>query len=113
MSLKIKVFTGVKWVALANIFQQILSFGSIIIFAKLLSLDDFGAFSILMIFTGFLAIFSDMGTSAALIHEEKPSNQLLSSIFYFNLFIGATLAGSLILFASSIATYFENAQLEK
>jgi len=112
MSLKKKVFTGVKWVALANVFQQILSLVSIVIFAKLLSPDDFGAFSILMVFTGFLAIFSDMGTSAALIHVEKPSNQLLSSIFYFNLFIGATLATGLILFSAPIASYFENPQLK-
>jgi len=113
VSLKQKAFTGVKWVALANIFQQILSLVSIVIFAKLLSPDDFGTFSILMVFTGFLAIFSDMGTSAALIYVEKPSEKLLSSIFYLNLFIGATLATGLILFSSSIAGYFENPQLKE
>lgn len=113
MSLKKRVFTGFKWVAFANIFQQILSLVSIVIFAKLLSPDDFGTFSILMVFTGFLGIFSDMGTSAALIHVEKPSNQLLSSIFYFNLFIGVTLATGMILFSSPIAIYFENPQLQE
>ncbi len=113
MSLKKKVFAGVKWVALANVFQQMLSLVSIVIFAKLLSPDDFGAFSILMVFTGFLAIFSDMGTSAAIIHLKNPSKKLLSSIFYFNLFIGAFLTFSLILFASSIAVYFENPQLKE
>ncbi len=112
MPLKKKVFTGVKWVALANIFQQILSLVSIVIFAKLLSPDDFGTFSILMVFTGFLAIFSDMGTSAALIHIVKPSEKLLSSIFFLNLFIGAVLAVGLILLSSTIAVYFEKPQLE-
>ena len=65
MGLKNKVLTGVKWVAFANIFKQLLSLVSIVIFARLLSPDDFGTFAILMIFIGFLGIFSDMGTTAA------------------------------------------------
>lgn len=113
MSLKKQVFAGVKWVAFANIFQQILSLVSIVIFAKLLSPDDFGLFSILMVFIGFLAIFSDMGTSAALIHIEEPSDQLLSSVFYLNLAIGLTLALGLILLAQPIALFFENESLEE
>ena len=112
MSLKKKVFSGVKWVALANIFQQLLSLISIVIFAKLLSPDDFGLFSILMIFTGFLAIFSDMGTSAALIHVKNPSKELLSSIFYFNLFVGLTLALGLIIFSLPLANYFSHPELQ-
>jgi len=65
-----------------------------------------------MVFIGFLAIFSDMGTSAALIHVEKPSPKLLSSIFYFNLFIGLILAISLVLSSSYIAEYFKDAELQ-
>lgn len=113
MTLKKKVFTGVKWVTLANIAQQILSLVGVIIFARLLSPDDFGTFSILMIFISFLSIFSDMGTSAALIHVKNPSSQLISSIFYFNLFIGTILTTSLILFSSSISIYFDNPQLKE
>ena len=111
MSLKHKVLTGVKWVAIANVFTQILSVVSIIIFARLLSPDDFGTFAILMIFIGFLGIFSDMGTSAALIHIKNPSNSLLSSIFYFNIFIGFSLAVILMLLSESIATFFDNPQI--
>jgi len=111
MALKKKVLNGVKWVALANIFGQILSLVSIVIFARLLSPDDFGTFAILMIFIGFLGIFSDMGTTAALIHIQKPSNLLLSSVFYFNLFIGIILTVAMILLSSPIATFFNNPQI--
>lgn len=111
MGLKNKVLTGVKWVALANIFRQVLSLVSVVILAKLLSPDDFGIYAILVVFIGFLGIFSDMGTSSALIHIEKPSKSLLSSVFYFNLFIGFILSLFLILFSAQIAAFFENTQL--
>lgn len=112
MTLKKRVFSGVKWVAFANIAQQIFSLVGIVIFAKLLSPDDFGTFSILMVFVGFLVIFSDLGISAALIHFDDASEKLLSSMFYFNIFIGFLLAFSLILSAQYIAEFFDNIQLE-
>ena len=111
MALRDKVLNGVKWVAFANIFRQVLSLVSIAIIARLLSPDDFGTFAILMIFIGFLGIFSDMGTSAALIHIENPSNSLLSSVFYLNLFIGFMLSAILILFSTQIADFFHDTKI--
>jgi PST family polysaccharide transporter len=112
LRLKKQVLSGVKWIAIANIFRQILSFVSIVIFAKLLSVEDFGIFSILMIFNSFLIIFGDMGTTAVIVHQQKPSKLLLSSLFYFNLFTGFTLSSLLILSSHSISTFFEIPKLE-
>jgi len=111
VNLKQKVFNGVKWVAFANIFQQLVSLIGLVIFAKLLTPDDFGTFSILMVFIGFLAIFSELGTSAALIHIKEPTDELLSSIFYFNLFVGTSLAFLLAFSSDYIANYFSNSEL--
>ena len=112
MSLKRKVLQGTKWVALANIFKQILRVVSLIIFARLLSPDDFGIFSILMIFVSFLLMFVDMGTAAALIHVKAPSQKLLSSVFFFNVIIGICLSLILVFFASNIASFFGKPILE-
>ncbi len=112
MKLKKQVLTGVKWIAIANIFRQILSLISIVIFAKLLSVEDFGVFSILMIFNSFLIIFGDMGTTAAIVHTQKPSKLLLSSVFYFNLMTGLLLSFILILSSTSISLFFEIPKLE-
>ena len=112
MTLKKRVLGGIKWVAFANIAQQILSIIGIIVFAKLLSPDDFGTFTIIMVFVGFLAIFSDLGISAALVHFDAPSDELMSSMFYFNLFIGLILTLLLMVFSSTIALFFDNAKLE-
>ena len=113
MSLKAKVLTGTKWVALANVFKQVMQVLSLIIFARLLSPDDFGIFSILMIFVSFLIMFVDMGTAAALIHVKKPTQKLLSSIFFFNIFIGILLFLLLVLLSGNIAVFFEKPVLEE
>jgi PST family polysaccharide transporter len=113
MSLKKKVFTGVKWVTVANISRQILSMISIIILARLLSPEDFGTYAILMIFVTFLTVFRDMGTTAVLIHIPKPSSLLLSSVFYLNLSIGVGFSIILTLLAPAISAYFETPKLEE
>ncbi len=112
MSLKAKVLTGTKWVAFANVLKQVLQVLSLVVFARLLSPDDFGLFALLMIFVSFLAMFTDMGTASALIHIDQPSQKLLSSVFFFNIFLGFFLAVLLALSASSIALFFANPPLE-
>ncbi|MBL0721695.1 MAG: oligosaccharide flippase family protein, partial [Sulfurovum sp.] len=82
MSLKAKVLTGTKWVAFANIFKQILQVLGLVIFARLLSPDDFGLFALMMIFVSFLVMFTDMGTASALVHIKDPSDKLLSSVLF-------------------------------
>ena len=113
MSLKAKVLSGTKWVAVANLFKQLLQVLSLIVFARLLTPDDFGLFAILMIFVNFLLMFTDMGTAAALIHIKKPSQKLLSSIFFFNLFVGTALCLLLLLLSGPIALFFENPPLKE
>ncbi len=112
MSLKKRVLRGTKWVAFANIFKQVMQVVSLIIFARLLSPDDFGLFALLMIFVNFLIMFTDMGTASALIHIDKPSQKLLSSVFFLNIFIGVALALLLVLLSNGISLFFANPPLE-
>ncbi len=58
-------------------------------------------------------MFTDMGTAAALIHIKKPSQKLLSSIFFFNLFVGTALCLLLLLLSGPIALFFENPPLKE
>jgi O-antigen/teichoic acid export membrane protein len=113
MTIKQKVLTGTKWVTMTNVFRQVLQIVSLIVFARLLSPDDFGIYAILMIFVGFFGMFTDMGTSAALIHLEKPSEKLLSSVFYFNIFVGLILFIVLILLSGPVADFFKTSEVEK
>jgi len=113
MTLKQKVFFGTKWLAFTNIFRQALQIISLILFARFLTPDDFGIYSILMIFVGFLGMFTDMGTSAALIHVQKPSDKLLSSVFSFNVFTGLMLFIVLTLLAVPVSEFFESPEVKE
>lgn len=112
MSLKEKVFLGTKWVAFANVFRQILGIIGLLIYARLLSPNDFGIISVMMIFVGFLEIFMDMGTSAAIIQKENPSEKLLSSIFYFNIMVGIALFLMLVLISYPVASFFSMPEIQ-
>lgn len=111
--LKQKVLSGTKWITIANMFRQVLQIISLIVFARLLTPTDFGTYAILMIFVGFLGMFTDMGTSAALIHRNRPSDKLLSSVFYFNVFIGFILFILLSLLAMPISIFFERPEVKE
>jgi PST family polysaccharide transporter len=112
MTLKQKVLTGVKWTALANVSGQVMNLVSTVILARLLTPDDFGIFANLMIFVGFLGMFVGMGTSAAIVHMDKPSDTMLSSIFYFNIFSGTLFCLLLIAASGPISLFFENPEIE-
>jgi PST family polysaccharide transporter len=112
MSLEAKVVKGTKWVAFANIFKQLLQVVSLVIFARLLSPDDFGLFALLMVFVSFLTMFTDMGTASALVHIKNPSHKLLSSVLFFNLLIGVLFCLSLTLLSPYISSFFNSPKLE-
>ena len=107
MSLKKQVISGAKWVTFASFFTQFLQLISLVFYARLLTPEDFGIFAILMIFVGFFQIFSDMGTKAALIHTKNSSEELYSSVFYFNIFVGIILTLVLILLSAPISIFFD------
>lgn len=113
MSLKKKVFAGAKWVTAGNIFRQLLQIVSLLVLARLLTPNDFGLFAILMIFVSFMQMFADMGTGAALIHIKNPSERLLSSVFYFNVFVGFLLCAIMIIASGSLSVFFEKPQLKE
>jgi PST family polysaccharide transporter len=111
MTLKKKTISGIVWNSAGNVARQALMIISLVIMARFLTPDDFGVFSILMIFVTFLQIFSSMGTSQAVIHLEQPDQRMLSSIFYFNLATGILLFALLYVSAWPISIFFSNPDL--
>ena len=111
MSLKNKTIKGVAWNIVGNIARQILMVLTLIVMARFLTPEDFGVYAILMLFVTFMNIFSSMGTSQAVIHIDNPSQQMLSSIFYFNIATGILLFIILFFLAWPISEFFDNPDL--
>lgn len=99
MSVGKKTFRGASWNAIAMAVNQVVNIGRLTILARLLTPADFGLYAMALVFVTFFQMFGDMGTSSALIHKQKFSDSMASSVFFFNIFFGAIL--STVLFFSS------------
>lgn len=94
------------WSALDVFMRQGVQFGVTIVLARLLSPGDFGLLAMLSLFVGLAGIFIDGGLGAALIQRQHSSRTDESSIFFFNLGMGALTALLLCLCAPWIAGFF-------
>jgi len=94
--LRNKTVSGVKWSAVSQAGRLGTQLLTTVILARLLAPSDFGLVGMAMVVIGFINIFKDLGTSAAIIQRTKLSDPLLSSIFWIN--AGFGLLVSLLLF---------------
>jgi len=111
MNLRHKVISGVSWTAVSNILRQILQVISLVIYARYLSADDFGLFAIIMIFITFSSLFSNMGTSSAIVNIDNTSKRMLSSVFFLNIFIGIIIYVILIVSSTFVSDFFNKIEL--
>ncbi len=109
--IKQAVVSGVSWTALAQFSRVALHLGSTTVYAWCLGPDVFGLLGMAAVVVGFLMIFRDLGTGAAIVQRESVDDSLLSTLFWTNLGIG--LAGTLLLFftAPGVSWFFADAEL--
>jgi O-antigen/teichoic acid export membrane protein len=87
-TLKHRTASGVKWSMLSQAGRQGMQLLTIVILARLLTPSDFGLVGMAMVVIGFIGIFNDLGTSAAIIQQRELTETLLSSIFWVNVGFG-------------------------
>lgn len=105
MTIRVEAVSGIKWNTLSQVGRQGTLVVTTVILARLLSPSDFGLLGMAMVVIGFIEIFKDLGTSAAIIQKKENSETLLSSVFWVNvgfgllammtLYFGAPLGGLL------------------
>lgn len=107
-NIKQQLFSGVFYTALAKYSGIIISLVVAGILARLITPDDFGIVAIASVIIGFFNLFTDMGVGASIVQNKTLTDEELSDIFSFTLWIGIGI--SLLFFASSwlIADYYEN-----
>lgn len=105
-------FSSIKWSGFSQFGRQAFQIVTSIILARLLLPEDFGLVGMAFIIIGFLSIFKDLGTAAAIIQKEDISESLLSSIFWLNVVFGILI--SIIVFALSpiVSSFFNDVRVE-
>jgi O-antigen/teichoic acid export membrane protein len=105
--LKQKAISATLWSGADIFLRQGLQFIISIVLARLLTPEEFGTIALLYLFVGLASAFVDSGFSAALIQRQDISHSDESTVFWFNLGMGAAMAVVLWLLAPWIAGYFD------
>ncbi|MBX0330767.1 MOP flippase family protein [Oscillochloris sp. ZM17-4] len=107
MEIKRAAISGVKWSAVSQVGRQILQLLTMIILARLLLPSDFGLVGMATVVTGFVMLFTDLGTAAAIIQRQKISEDFLSGIFWMNLLFGFFAGCALYMAAPLIVMFYQ------
>lgn len=102
---------NVGWSTVSQFFRLGGQLLTTVILARMLPAADFGLIAMAMVVTGFVALFRDLGTSAAVIQRAEPSQALLSSAFWLNLAFGFALWLVFASLAASVATVLAEPRL--
>jgi PST family polysaccharide transporter len=83
----------------------------IVVLSRLLPASDFGLLAMASAVTGFISLFRDFGTTAAVIQRAELTPSMLNSIFWFNLGLGVCLASTLLLLSPVVVIFFSEPRL--
>ena len=89
----------------------VLRTASMMVLARLLTAEDFGLQGMVVVMTGFLALFRDAGLSAVTVQRDTVSHDQVSTLFWINVTVGVVLAAALALAAPVIAAFYRDARL--
>ncbi|MEW5799923.1 MAG: lipopolysaccharide biosynthesis protein, partial [Bacteroidota bacterium] len=111
MNLRSIAITGVTWTAISQFSRLGIQLVTTLILARLLQPADFGLLGMALVIIGFVNVFKDLGTSSAIIQKKEVSQQLLSSIFWFNVLFGILMSIIILLLAPLVAEIFKEERL--
>lgn len=94
-----------------QIFSFLLSISSTIVLARLLMPNDYGLVAMVTAVTGFVAIFNDLGLSAAVIQKNSINQQQVSAVFWINIGISVGIALFVALLAPVIVNFYHEPRL--
>lgn len=106
------MFKGAIWSTIERLSVQLVSFILTIVLARLLTPSEYGTIGLLVVFISFSQVFIDSGFSKALIQKQNRTDDDISTVFYFNLFIAIICYVTLYFLAPLISGFYEISKLE-
>lgn len=105
-TIKSRAISATLWSGADIFLRQSLQFVVSIALARLLRPEEFGTIALLYLFTGIASAFVDSGFSLALIQRQDITHTDESTVFWFNLAMGALVALALWATAPLIARFY-------
>ena len=89
----------------------VLSLGSTMILARLLTPQDFGLIAMVIAVTEFILVFKDLGLSTATVQQAEIDHDQVSTLFWINVALSATLMLITFALAPVIAWFYKDPRL--
>ena len=105
-SLQKITISSVKWTTVQTVIVGIIGPISLVIKSRFLSPEEFAYVAIISIIISLFHLLESFGISQAIIQRDNITQQESSSLFFFNIFYCAILAGALFLLSPIIAELF-------
>jgi len=113
LNIKKKAISGVKWTGVSTVFGSLTQILKIAVLARFLSADDFGLMALAMVLIGFTQTFADGGVSNAIIYKQDINRKQLSSLYWFNIFVGFVLFIIILIIAPFFSHFYGEEELKK
>ena len=111
MELKGKVLHALRWTATLRLLSQFLSWAMTLYVVRLLTVEDYGLFSLAMVFVGLLMWTNELGIGAALVQKKDITKYDYQLGFGIVLIANLVFSMTLVLLAPFISVYFEEPKL--
>ncbi|MFK7757201.1 MAG: lipopolysaccharide biosynthesis protein [Flavobacteriales bacterium] len=110
MSQEKKIMNAFGWQSINVFSQSILQLIFMSILARLISPESFGVMAIVLMITGFIDIFAQIGIGPAIIQRKDITPKQISSGFYLSSLLGLCFFGLVWVLAPKVASYYEYAE---
>ncbi len=101
-----RILSGLAWKAGSQITLQITRMVVALVLARLLSPDDWGLAAMVLVFSGFVVVFTDNALGTALIQRRELRSGDRSTVFWVSAGVGLVLALAGIAFAGPLASFY-------
>ncbi len=110
-SVERRAFVGASWLALFRLISQVFSWTITILVARMLEPSDYGLLEMAIIVPMYAMRLGELGLGPAIIQRPQPTENELSSIFWFSLLIGLSLSAICYVAAPFAASLFNEPKL--
>jgi O-antigen/teichoic acid export membrane protein len=111
MTMKLKVLTALRWIAVARFAGQICSWAITIYVIRILSPDDYGLIAMASVLIGLATLANELGFIPALIQAKNVSDYLVRQVFGVVLVSNALVFLGVLMAAPYLAMFFEEDRL--
>ena len=91
VSLKGQAVKGVKWTGLSTLITSVFQYVQVAVLTKFLTSSDFGIMAMALVVIGLAQAYTDLGISNAIIQRQNTTKDNLSSLYWLEIMMGASL----------------------